>query len=245
MKLTWYGHSNFGVEYAGAKILIDPFFLANMTTRQSKSGRCEGTTHVLLTHGHDDHIGSALEICKATGAQLVANFEICMFLVGQGLSDKQINPGNLGGTLDCGGFTTTFVHALHSSSSQTGEGGRNVYLGNPAGLVLHAEGEKTLYHMGDTDIFGDMALINELHQPEIGIVPIGDRFTMGGAVAALACRRYFNFETIIPCHYASFPIIDANADKFLAAMEGDAKKVKVMKAGESSGFLVAHYCLPH
>ena len=102
-----------------------------------------------------------------------------------------------------------------------------------AGLILHAAGEKTLYHMGDTDIFGDMALINELHRPDVGIVPIGDRFTMGGAVAALACRRYFGFETILPCHYASFPIIDRTADKFIAAMEGDAGKVKVLEVGGS------------
>jgi L-ascorbate metabolism protein UlaG (beta-lactamase superfamily) len=86
--------------------------------------------------------------------------------------------------------------------------------------------------MGDTDIFGDMALIQELHQPQIGIVPIGDRFTMGGAVAALACRRYFKFDTILPCHYASFPIIDQTADKFLNAMEGDADKVKIIEIGE-------------
>ena len=74
--------------------------------------------------------------------------------------------------------------------------------------MLHFPDEPTLYHMGDTDIFSDMALINELHEPKIGLVPIGDRFTMGGAVAALACRRFFDFETVIPCHYASFPIID-------------------------------------
>ena len=73
------------------------------------------------------------------------------------------------------------------------------YLGNPAGW-LHFRDAATLYHMGDTDIFSDMALINELHQPQIGIVPIGDRFTMGGAVAALACRRFFKFETVVPCH---------------------------------------------
>ncbi|MGB7286666.1 MAG: metal-dependent hydrolase [Salaquimonas sp.] len=235
MKLTWYGHSAFGVEFGATKILMDPFFFGEYADETKKAEAIKGTTHVLLTHGHDDHIGSSLEICKQTGAQLVANFEICMYLVGQGLSDKQINPGNLGGTLDCGEFSTTFVRADHSSSKQTGEG-QNIYLGNPAGLVLHIKGEKTLYHMGDTDIFGDMALINELHQPAIGLVPIGDRFTMGGAVAALACRRYFNFETIIPCHYASFPIIDSNADTFLAAMEGDATKVTVAKVGGGLSF---------
>ena len=87
------------------------------------------------------------------------------------------------------------MQALHSSSASKDDG-TNVYLGNPLGLVLHFPSDKTLYHMGDTDIFSDMALINELHEPKIGLVPIGDRFTMGGAVAALACRRFFDFETV-------------------------------------------------
>ena len=147
---------------------------------------------------------------KKTGAMLVANFEICMYLVGKGVSGEKINPGNTGGTVDCGGFTTTFVQALHSSSFD-GDDGQNTYLGNPLGLVLHFPDDKTLYHMGDTDIFSDMALINELHEPKIGLVPIGDRFTMGGAVAALACRRFFKFETVVPCHYARFRLIDQTA----------------------------------
>ena len=232
MKITWYGHSAFGIEMADAKILIDPFFFGPFEDEAKKSAAIAGTTHVLLTHGHDDHIGDSLGICQQTGAMLVANFEICMYQVGNGLSDKQINPGNQGGTIDCGGFTTTFVRADHSSSKQTG-GGNNIYLGNPSGLILHAAGEKTLYHMGDTDIFGDMALINELHNPDVGIVPIGDRFTMGGAVAALACRRYFNFETILPCHYGTFPVLEQSAEKFAAAMEGDADKVRVLEIGGS------------
>ena len=111
------------------------------------------------------------------------------------------------------------MQALHSSSFGT-SGGVNIYLGNPLGLVLHFPDDKTLYHMGDTDIFSDMALINELHEPKIGIVPIGDRFTMGGAVAALACRRFFKFETVVPCHYATFGLIDQTPDKFVAGMEG-------------------------
>ena len=90
--------------------------------------------------------------------------------------------------------------------------------------------------MGDTDIFSDMALIQELHQPQIGIVPIGDRFTMGGAVAAFACRKFFKFDSIIPCHYGSFPIIDQTPDKFIDAMEGQASKVRVMKVGEAENF---------
>lgn len=230
MKLTWHGHSAFTVEAGGAKILIDPFITGNPSATQTWEQVAEGVTHVLLTHGHDDHIGDAVQICRKTGAMLVANFEICMYLVGKGVDGGKINPGNYGGTVDCGGFTTTFVQAFHSSSA-SGEGGSNTYLGNPAGLVLHFPDAPTLYHMGDTDIFGDMALINELHQPKIGIVPIGDRFTMGGAVAAFACQRFFTFETVVPCHFGTFPMIDANADKFVEAMQGSAAKVALPVVG--------------
>ncbi|WP_274629184.1 metal-dependent hydrolase [Arvimicrobium flavum] len=232
MKLTWYGHSAFRVEAGDATILIDPFLTGNPSWSGGWEGAAENVTHVLLTHGHNDHIGDSAAILKKTGAMLVANFEICMYLVGQGVSGDRINPGNHGGTVDCGGFTTTFVNALHSSSFNAGDGS-NTYLGNPAGLVLHFPNDKSLYHMGDTDIFGDMALINELHEPAVGIVPIGDRFTMGGAVAALACKRFFKFETVIPCHYGSFPIIDQNADKFVAGMQGSGVEVKLPKPGEA------------
>jgi len=155
-----------------------------------------------------------------------------MYLVGQGVDNQKINPGNHGGTVDCGSFTTTFVQALHSSSASKDDG-TNVYLGNPLGLVLHFPSDKTLYHLGDTDIFSDMALINELHEPKIGLVPVGDRFTMGGAVAALACRRFFDFETVIPCHFGTFGFLDQNADKFLAGLEGSSIDVKLPKVGES------------
>ncbi|MEP9373127.1 metal-dependent hydrolase [Mesorhizobium sp. KR1-2] len=231
MKITWYGQSAFRVEVGNAKILIDPF-IQNPLWTKGWEGPAEGATHVLLTHGHNDHIGDSAAILKKTGAMLVANFEICMYLVGQGVSGNQINPGNHGGTVDCGGFTTTFVNALHSSS-YAGEGGTNTYLGNPAGLVLHFPNDRTLYHMGDTDIFSDMALINELHEPKIGIVPVGDRFTMGGAVAALACRRFFDFETVIPCHYATFPLLDQTPEKFVAGMGGSGVEVLVPAVGET------------
>jgi len=231
MKLTWYGQSAFRVEAGGATILIDPF-LNQPLWGKGWEGPAEGVTHVLLTHGHNDHVGDAAAILKKTGAQLVANFEICMYLVGQGVSDKTINPGNTGGTVDCGGFTTTFVHATHSSSFNLGDGS-NVYLGNPNGLVLHFPDDKTLYHIGDTDIFSDMALINELHQPQVGLVPVGDRFTMGGAVAALACRRFFKFETVAPCHYKTFGLLDQTADKFVEGMEGSGTRVLVPDVGKA------------
>jgi len=122
----------------------------------------------------------------------------------------------------------TFVRADHSSSSG------NVYLGNPCGLIIRPKpGGPVLYHMGDTDIFGDMALINEIYKPDIGIVPIGERFTMRPDVAAMACRRFFDFSTIIPCHYKTFPLLLPDADGFVEAMGSDAGKVRVMDVGAS------------
>ena len=227
MKLTWFGHSAFKVAFADKTILIDPFLSDNPTWEGGWEGPAEGCTHVLLTHGHADHLGDAVAILKATGAQLVANFEIYAFLAGQGVENA--NPGNHGGTVDCGGFTVSLVNAVHSSSIQQGD--QLVYLGNPLGLIIKAPGEPTLYHMGDTDIFGDMALINEIHQPEIGIVPVGDRFTMGAKTAAMACQRFFDFRTIIPCHYGTFPIIDPDAETFKAEMGADAAKVVVPERG--------------
>ena len=226
MKVTWYGHSAFRIEAAGANILIDPFLSGNPSWDGGWEGPAEGVTHVLLTHGHADHLGDSLAILKKTGAMLVANFEVCMYLVGQGVGQDKINPGNHGGTVDCGGFTTTFVQARHSSSFPLDDG-TNVYLGNPAGLVLHFPQEKTLYYMGGTDIFGDMALIEELHHPAIGIVPIGDRFTMDPAMAARA-TELIHPKIAIPIHYKTWPLLVADAVGF----KPKGIKVKVMEPGE-------------
>jgi L-ascorbate metabolism protein UlaG (beta-lactamase superfamily) len=227
MKITWLGHSAFRVEFGEARILIDPFLSGSPSFEGDVEDVSRGATHVLLTHGHDDHVGDSLAILKATGAQLVSSFEVCTWLGGQGA--ENLNPGNIGGRVHCGAFSVTFVNALHSSG--TTQGGRSIYLGNPMGLIVKAEGQPTFYHMGDTEIFGDMGLINEIHRPEIGIVPIGDRFTMGANSAALACRRFFDFRTIIPCHYGTFPIIDQTPEAFLREMGGDSGKVVVPEIG--------------
>ena len=230
MKLTWFGHSAFRVETPDARILIDPFFDGNPAFRDGLRGEATtDVTHIALTHGHFDHLGDTVAVAKETGATVIANFDLAQYLGRQGV--ENVDPGNAGGTVHHEGFSCTWVNAVHSSAF-IDEGGVSHDLGDPNGLVFHFENGPTVYHMGDTDMFGDMALIHELHRPQVGIVPIGDRFTMGGAVAALACRRHFRFETIVPCHYGSFPIIDKDASKFLAAMEGDAGKVRVPEVGE-------------
>lgn len=229
MKIAWLGHSCFRIETGNSIILIDPFLKGNPTFEQSGitwDEATQGVTHVALTHGHDDHVGDAAEICQLRGATLFAVFELAMHLQGKGA--QKLEPMNTGGTVRSTDFDLTFTQAHHSSSS----GG--IYLGNPCGIILHTREGKTVYHMGDTDMFTGMADINELYRPDIGIVPIGDRFTMGARSAAYACKKYFNFNTILPCHYGTFPIIDETADAFVAEMAGE--NVVVPRVGQPVTF---------
>jgi L-ascorbate metabolism protein UlaG (beta-lactamase superfamily) len=228
MKITWYGHSCFRLETGNSVILIDPFLKGNPTFEKSGlawDGVVGSVTHVALTHGHADHVGDAAEICKKHGAPLFANFELAMHLKSKG-ADK-LEPMNTGGTVATPDFELTLVNALHSSSMD------DVYLGNPAGMIVRPKEGKTLYHMGDTDMFSGMELIAEFHKPDIGIVPIGDRFTMGPKVAAMAVKRFFRFDAVFPCHYASFPLIGQSAKPFVEGLGGHAVEVLTPKAGES------------
>jgi L-ascorbate metabolism protein UlaG (beta-lactamase superfamily) len=221
MRITWYSHSCFRIETGGAVLLIDPFLKGNPAFEASKASwkaATAGVTHVALTHGHDDHIGDAAEICTANGATLLSVYELAAHVKGQ--SAIKIEPMNTGGRVVLPDFSLTLTQALHSSSSN------GVYLGNPCGIVIQptasADRDKVVYHMGDTDMFAGMALIAELHQPAIGIVPIGDRFTMGAKAAAFACKKFFHFKTIIPCHYGTFPgMLDPDASQFVSHMSGE------------------------
>jgi L-ascorbate metabolism protein UlaG (beta-lactamase superfamily) len=229
MRITWYGHSAFRLDFKDKAVLIDPFFTGNPGVGGDTAAAEKGISHILLTHGHGDHVGDSLEISRRTGARVVANYDLCMWLAHKGL--ENFDPMNVGGTTDQGGFTVSFVRADHSSAHF--ENGVSHALGNPAGVIVKSPGEPTVYHMGDTDIFSDMALINELHQPSVAMVPMGDRFTMSPKSAAIAVQRFFKLKSVFPCHYGSFPIIEQNADKFVAEMKGHATQVIVPEKGKA------------
>jgi L-ascorbate metabolism protein UlaG (beta-lactamase superfamily) len=231
MKLTWFGHSAFRLDFGGAVVMIDPFLTGNPSFKGDPVAASAGATHVLLTHGHADHVGDALAIHQRTGAKVVANYEICMWLARQGLT--AMDPMNTGGTTDQGSFSVTLTVAFHSSATMD-ENGVTHDLGLPGGIVVTPKdaAEPTVYHMGDTEMFSDMALIGELHQPAVSIVPVGDRFTMDGRRGAMAVRRFLpTVKTAIPCHFGTFPIIAPTPDAFIKGMEGASAKVMVPTVG--------------
>jgi L-ascorbate metabolism protein UlaG (beta-lactamase superfamily) len=228
MQITWFGHSTFRVDIAGAALLIDPFFTGNPAFTGDRAAAIAGATHILITHGHGDHIGDALAIAETTGAMVVTNYDLCMYLASQGL--KTFSPMNTGGTVDFGAFRASLVRADHSAGLF--DQGVAAPLGSANGVIVKAKNEPTLWHMGDTDIFSDMQLISDLHEVDVCLCPIGDRFTMGAKAAALAMGRYVKPKIAIPCHYGSFPIIAATADAFVAEMVWQHVKVMVPKPGE-------------
>jgi L-ascorbate metabolism protein UlaG (beta-lactamase superfamily) len=233
MKIDYLGHSAFRIETGKSIILVDPFLTGNPAAKSDWQTASKGCTHLLLTHGHSDHVGDSVEILKATGAMLVANFEICNYLGAKGA--ENYSPGNHGGRISFDDFDVIFVNAWHSSSDIVD--GKPIYLGNPSGFIIEPKHEtgKTLYVAGDTGLSLDMQLIQDFYKPVIGILPIGDRFTMGADQAAYACRRFFDFKTIIPCHFASFEgYVASDASAFLEAMGDQASRVKVLAAGQSA-----------
>lgn len=216
MKLTWLGHSGFRLDIEQAVILIDPWMSGNpMFPADRRAEAIAGATHILLTHGHGDHSGDTLAIAKDLGIPVVGIYD----LISHWQTHHEIEGigFNKGGTVDLGGAKVTMVNASHSSSLEGKEG--PVYAGHESGYMIAGEGH-VIYLSGDTDIMADMEWMGQLHKPDIGIWCAGGYFTMDMARAAWAAKRYFDFATLVPCHYKTFPILEQSAQVLVEALPG-------------------------
>jgi L-ascorbate metabolism protein UlaG (beta-lactamase superfamily) len=230
-KLTWLGHAAFRIQTPDGKVvLIDPWILTNpMCPEQDK--KFERIDTMLVTHGHFDHIADAVELGKKFKPQVVGIFELCAWLDSKGVSGTSAM--NKGGTQKVGEIEVTMVNAVHSCGIQDGD--QIVYGGEACGYVLRLPGGLTIYHAGDTAVFGDMKIIADLYAPEVAMLPIGDHYTMGPREAALAIRL-LNVRHVIPMHFGTFPPLVGRPEQ-LRALTQDIKGLEIheLKPGQSLG----------
>jgi len=199
-KITWLGHSTFRLTTPSGKVLlIDPFLDGNPLCPESekKQPRVDA---ILLSHGHGDHVGDTLELARQHKCAVVAIYELGRWLESKGVAN--VVAMGKGGTAKVADAEVTLTHAFHSNSVD--DGGKRIYAGEPAGLIVSLPGGLVLYHAGDTCVFGDMKLIAEIYKPEVACLPIGDFYTMGPREAAMAVRL-LGVKHVLPMHYGTFP----------------------------------------
>lgn len=230
--IKWIGHSSFLVQTPGRKsILIDPWVQGNPACPESEK-HLDKVDLILITHGHSDHMSDAVSIAKQHQSVVVCNYEIYLHLSKQGL--QQFQPMNKGGSIQWEGITVTMVNAFHSGGID--ENGEVSVGGEPAGFVVKLEDDFTFYHAGDTCVFGDMKLIGELYQPQLAMLPIGDRFTMSPFEAAKAIEL-IGVKKVIPIHWGTFPLLTGTPEQLRELISGMSDvEIIAMRPGEQRAF---------
>jgi L-ascorbate metabolism protein UlaG (beta-lactamase superfamily) len=209
-ELTWLGHAAFRIDSPGGRrIYVDPFLTGNPSTPDSEREpeRCD---LILLTHGHDDHLGDTVAIAQRFECPVLAQVELRGWLSLNGLSQDPAQAVNKGGTVEILGVKVTLTHANHSSSVFAD--GQFRYTGESCGFVVELEDGFTIYVAGDTNVFGDMSLIARIYEPDLAVLPIGDHYTMGPREAAVALEL-LGVSRCVPCHYGTFPILTGTPDE--------------------------------
>lgn len=210
--ITWLGHSAFKIQDNGVTVVIDPFLEGNPNCPIT-SKELGPVDIVLVTHDHGDHVGQAVEICRQTGAMLGAVVGTAEKLVQQGVPQQQVFIGigyNMGGTVEHKGVRMTMIPAFHTTES-----------GQPVGFIVRMPGGATIYHSGDTCLFGDMALWGNLYKIDVALLPIGGVFTMDAMQAATACAL-LRPKKVIPMHWGTFPVLAQDTEAFKTALDGTA-----------------------
>lgn len=229
MNIIWLGHGSFRIEIAGKILLLDPWLSGNpMLPEDQHEAATAKATHILLTHGHFDHVIDVLPLARRLNIPVLGQYD----LMSHWAEHEKIETigFNKGGTVDLGDVQVTMVNALHSSTFASPEGPR--IAGTECGFIIAGEGH-TIYASGDTDVMSDMRIFNDLHAPDIGILSAGGYYTMDMKRAAYAAKTFFDFKTVIPCHYRTFPLLEQSAEAMVAALPGvDVIEPEVLVAVE-------------
>lgn len=221
MEISYHGHSIVKINTNGTNIIIDPFIRGNDCTDLKVED--EKPDVILLTHGHNDHVGDTIEIAKENNSLVVAPNELANYLAWQGVN---AHPMHIGGSYKFNFGKVKYTLAFHGSSFVT-TNNEIIYTGMPGGILFYAEG-LTIYHAGDTALFGDMKLIGERNNIDVAFLPIGDNFTMGPEDAAYAVSL-LKPKKVVPIHYNTFPLIRQNPKRFVELVK--ESKVQILEAG--------------
>jgi L-ascorbate metabolism protein UlaG (beta-lactamase superfamily) len=228
--LTWLGHSTFKLVTRGARtVLLDPWVENNPACPKDLK-TFDKIDIITISHGHGDHMGDAVTLAKKFKPTVVCNYEIHGYLQKKGVANT--SPMNKGGTQEVGGLRFTMVHAVHSSGIE--DGGQMVYGGEPCGIVITLEDGTRIYHAGDTGLIAEFALVAEVYQPEIVLLPIGDLYTMGPREAAVAARM-LQPKIIVPMHHGTFPALTGHPDALREELvkQGVKAEIVALRPGET------------
>jgi len=228
LSITWFGHATFILKTPGGKrVLLDPWLTDNPSCPEAMKEPPEADL-ILVSHGHWDHIDDLISSARASGAPVVGILELCSWLEQKDIGNTV--PMNKGGTVDLIGLQITMVDARHSAGYV--DNGVMINMGEAAGFVVKLEDGMTIYFAGDTALFGDMKLIGEMYKPDIAILPIGDRFTMGPEAAAKACE-FLGIRKVVPMHWGTFPLLTGQPEEFRALVEPKGIEILELKPGET------------